>query len=113
MPTNHQVAKAIRISKLPQWAQQEIKRLENSVEHWKAQATAGPEGSNTFIRRYGNKMDTPLGSSPIVRFQLGEGWHEAVEVQIEKGFVHVRGSDGITIWPSAANCIDVRPGRLW
>ncbi len=38
-----------RLKRLPQWAQNQIERLEANVEFWRGRALVGPKESDTFL----------------------------------------------------------------
>jgi hypothetical protein len=97
-------------SKLPKWARDYVAKLESDVEYWKDAATAGPENSDTFIRR-GLENDTPLGEGVTIRFKL-QGERNAIEARLEDGALVVRTSwHGIVVLPQASNSIRVTEAR--
>lgn len=59
-----------RLDRLPKWARGEIERLTRDVAYWKAQASVGPEGSDTWAETYGVGTDKPLGKETQVRFDV-------------------------------------------
>lgn len=97
------------VSKLPKWAQREIERLTNNVEYWQNKATAGPDNSDTFVRRYG-APNTPLGSGETILF-IQEGESDArmargIEVrrdQYGRVVVSTHGSGRLLVLPVASN----------
>lgn len=91
------------ITKLPKWAQREIERLAANVAYWEAIATAGPETSNTKVRRHGG--DTYLGDSPRIEFMLDDG--TTIEAHTTGGGLRVSSSmgRGINVLPQASNSI--------
>jgi hypothetical protein len=98
------------IATLPKWAQNEIARLESDVEHWKVKATAGPANSDTFVTNY--KADKPLGSSPQIKFQVGENNHQCIEAKIVNGELRVSAPWGgsLLVVPNCSNVVSLRLG---
>ena len=101
------------VSKLPKWAQREIGRLERDLAAAHAKLAAGPEDSNTFAEPYA-AAPRPLGTSPHIRFVLGDGpddWGAVIDAFIEGDHVVIRGGNGITVRPWAGNVLHVKPER--
>lgn len=100
---------AYDLTKLPKWAQNEIDRLQRNVEHWKAQALAGPETSDTWIEHHAGRGRTPLGEGVHVVFTL-PGGHE-LQVYREGHQLRIAGDghSAIAAVPQASNVLWVRP----
>jgi hypothetical protein len=101
-----------QFARLPKWAQREIEQLNGNVDHWKAKAQIGPEGSNTFVDS-GLNDEKPLGHGPRIRFQLGDRWDEKVEAHIEGDFLTIHGGHALEIQPVSSNVARVRLGDWW
>lgn len=101
----------VRFAKLPKWAQAEVDRLTRDVAYWKRKATAGPEGSNTFIDAFPAEERTPLGDSPQIAFTFGDRWHDMFRVRLDERELYVSGGDGLLIQPQSSNVVRLRIGR--
>jgi len=99
------------VNKLPKWAQREINRLEQDLASAYATIATGPEDSK-IIANPNSAAPTPLGTTALIQFSLGESWGEKVEIYLDGDHVVVRGGDGLTIQPWAGNVIRLRPTRL-
>ena len=55
------------VARLPQWAQRQVKTLQNQVKNLKAELSTGPEDSDTFANPYLDHA-RPLGRGTRVRF---------------------------------------------
>lgn len=97
-----------QLSKLPVYARREIERLTADLAHWKAQATDGPEDSDTFVDRIigiEGMEGRPIGTGTRVLFQHGAGDRQAVEVHVADGAVQIRSANGgdLIIQPLSTN----------
>jgi hypothetical protein len=99
------------VTKLPKWAQVEIRRLERDLEAAYEKISTGPEDSR-IIANPNSAAPTPLGTTTLIQFSLGEHWGEKIEVYLEGDAVVLRGGDGLTIQPWAGNVIKLRSTRL-
>lgn len=94
--------------RLPRRVQQELDRLASSMEHWKARATAGPESSDTYVRRsYDDGGRQYLGRGERVIF---EGPRGSFEVHVGQKSVEVLSADGadtIAAIPRSSNRIEL------
>lgn len=110
-----ELEQARRRARLPQWAQQELARLESSVADLKRKLTAGPEDSDTFVDHMGHMERTPLGQRPRVTFHLDEegarsnGWnaHHSVEAHVlevrGRRVLALTGTPGLCVWSRSSN----------
>lgn len=101
------------ITKLPKWAQSEIKRLNNNVESLSARLAAGPEDSDTFADPYA-ETPRPLGQGTTVEFRLSDGdaWGNRIRVRAKKGALYVLGGDGIAVFPQSSNTLVIKSERF-
>lgn len=100
-------------TKLPKWAQQELARLEQSVEYWQGLAVVGPEGSDTFVRqgwtREAGQLLKPLGDSPSILFDTQSG---RIEARVQDDYLQVAsyGAGWLQIRPQSSNVVRVFGG---
>lgn len=102
--------RAKSFERLPEWAKAELHRLSNSIEYWQKKLAEGPEESDTFRWNGGlaEELDTPLGEGSVIRFSLGDSWHDRIDVRTIEGrqgkMLDVSaGGRYIRVHPSAAN----------
>lgn len=111
-----------RFARLPKWAQRELKRLESSVDYYKAKLEVGPEGSDTFFDA-GPETQQPLGEGVSVTFYTdpeqtastyGKGAIQAHVVQRSSGRrLEIRASDGLVVRAVSSNMISVETSETW
>jgi hypothetical protein len=100
------------VTKLPKWAQDHITVLERDLAHWKAKASDGPEGADTFVRYYGTD-DKPLGTEPTILFVL-DGREAGLQVRKEGGVLLVSSIDGaVGVQPQSSNVVRIRTEGYW
>lgn len=104
------------VTKLPKWAQDEIRRLRTSVEYWEAQVTQGPEDANTFLSIRGDKL-RPLGRNESVVFDFEGGFEVRARLIKQPGrpeYLDITSVDsGLSVQPQSSNVIKVAPERAW
>ena len=104
------------ITKLPKWAQQEITRLERSVEHWKAVASVGPEDSTVFADAF-SAAPRPLGEDPVIQFNkcgMGLADIRIARAAVGSNVLEISTTEGtLEVSPQSGNVIRVRAGRWW
>lgn len=101
------------ITKLPRWAQIRIANLEATAAKWQAQATDGPEDSDTYQIDYGSlpPAKTPLGSGARIVFETERG---DIHVVNHGNHIEVSLSDGVEshtalgVYPRTSNVVVVR-----
>jgi hypothetical protein len=98
------------ITKLPKWAQQEIERLENSVEYHKGRlAESIPQGegaSDTIVYMGYGEEHVGLPNGTPIRFQTGDG---VVEARVKGDTVEIHTVGGsIGIFPHVSNVVGVK-----
>lgn len=104
------------LTRLPRWVQNRIEVLERNVEHWKEQALAGPENSNTFVSTY-PETGKPLGMNPNIDFYLGDrkDWTKRISVRIDERlgvpYLNVQVGAGIVVVPQASNVVHIYAER--
>jgi hypothetical protein len=95
------------IAKLPQWAQNRIRKLESDNADLQALLNEGPEDSNTFADPYSDLHRKPLGRDTDVAFYVNE--REYFKVGLTKDGeldVYTTASPGaFSIKPRASNAI--------
>lgn len=96
---------------LPKWAQAELARLRQDCEYWKAQALAGPDDSNVFVKMGGNES-RPLGRDVRVDFRWPNRQHperpDYIQVRHDDDGLYVAaGNDCIAVRPSASNSVRI------
>lgn len=105
-----------RFERLPKWAQQEIERLQRSVEWWQQQASVGPEDSTVFAEPHSD-APRPLGTDPVVRFQNPLDPQSMLDVMRMKpgsAVLEIRSNQGaIEVSPQSGNVIRVRATDWW
>ena len=98
------------ITRLPQWAQRRIAKLEADVEYHKApafQAAQGPSGSRVFIEDHEGKRGLP--DNVKVGFRI-QGDRRVIEVSRDEEWVRISSyNTGLVIEPEVSNVIRVRP----
>ena len=95
-----------KIAKLPVWAQALISQYKFDAKHWKAKALAatGEEGeTNTRLRDGMETHGLPPGS--VIRFGDDENF---LDVYLYHGDLNVMGSQGIALFPGAANVVRIK-----
>jgi hypothetical protein len=99
-----------RFPRLPIWAQEEITRLERSIAWWQAQATAGPDESDTFVQRV--ELEQPLGRRVDIAFHLGEGRGRILAQLIDSETVEIMGMSRkggfLRVLPRSSNALRVQ-----
>lgn len=105
--------KARDITKLPQWAQQQISRLESDVAYWKAKWDRADSGdTNTWIWNGMPEDDMPLPPDSRIRFQLHESRDGDVTVMVRDGKLEINGGRRMKVLPMSSNLIEVEVGPL-
>jgi hypothetical protein len=92
-------------SKLPKYAQQELRRLRRDLEYFKNKLREGPEDSNTFADPFSD-APKPLGEDTIIQFQLNGS---KVRVRIDGDVLDVNGGGRLAVYPRGGNAILIRP----
>lgn len=104
------------VTKLPKWAQQEIARLERSVEHWQGVASQGSEDSTVFADAYSD-APRPLGEDPVITFSpigMGIGSIRVTRSKRGSNVIEVMANEGVLeVSPQSSNVIRVRVNRWW
>lgn len=97
------------LSRLPKWAQSEIRRLTNDLEYWKAQCRENITETNTFQEIGLRATDNPLPNNSRIRFVLGPRYEEYISVQVGRDgkTLHVMAGSSIGIFPQVTNVIDL------
>jgi hypothetical protein len=102
-----------RVSRLPKWARDEIRRLESNLEQAYAKLNTGPEDSNTVADAY-SPTRRPLGKDASIEFSLGpEHWNK-VTCRIDRygdgqgDFLYIMGGHMVTIEPQSGNTFRIR-----
>lgn len=100
------------VTKLPQWAQQRIAKLESDVEYYKAQAfQAGKGAGANVVVEAGRDDEHGLPDNARIVFKFGT--QRDIEVTRRGDWLEVRSSiNGLLIGPDASNVIRVQPKRL-
>jgi hypothetical protein len=101
------------IDNLPKFAQDEIRRLRKEVEHWKKEASLGPENSLAFANSYSD-APVPLGPDPDVKFILGDKDIRCTIETTHAGIAElvVYGGDALLIQPRSSNVVHIRAQRF-
>lgn len=88
-------------SKLPLWAQSELRRLRSNLAHAERKLGAGPE-SRVCADPYSS---TPryLADDTKVEFRLGADLRAKIQVRIEDDALYVYGGDSISFHPDSSN----------
>jgi hypothetical protein len=97
------------LSRLPKWAQNEIRLLRREVTHWKERASVGPDDSNVFAHPY-SQAPLPLGLNADVEYDLGD-FHLRISVTPDHAGLSVMstGSHGfLSVRPQASNVVEIR-----
>ena len=98
------------VSKLPKWAQAELRNTARERDEWKKLALEGPENTNTAVRSLMGEIK-PLERGSRIRFQLGERWDEYVECYVEDRIggpiLAVHGGRPYVIHPHSGNLVFV------
>lgn len=105
-----------RMGRLPRWAQDHIKALEQNVVYYKAQArqACGEEPSNVALEVYegAGRVTKPLPLLSRVVFTLRDG--AEITAGIVNNYVEVRTDrDSLAVQPQAANVAKVSAARWW
>lgn len=98
------------LTRLPKWAQSEIKRLTQDNNHLRTKLAEGPEGSNVFADPYSDAA-RPLGVDTAVEFRIGESWGERFIVRLEGKRLFVSGGSSVCVHPRASNSFEVEVTR--
>jgi hypothetical protein len=98
------------VTKLPQWAQRRIEKLERDLAHARDKLSQGPENSDTFADAY-SENPRPLGQGTTIRFVYGDRWHQQFQARLDGDTLHVSGGNSIFIEPRASNSVYVKVGR--
>ena len=103
------------ITKLPKWAQQEIKRLNQDLAYYRSKLQVGPDDSNTFADPYSDAR-RPLGHDTTIEFVLTNG--HKIRARLDRNSVnglydrlYVSGDDGIAVFPNASNSVEIQSIR--
>ncbi|WP_328546766.1 hypothetical protein [Streptomyces platensis] len=103
-----------RESRLPKWAQEELRRLRQSlaVERKRAAELRGEVGeTNVHVQNYGSD-DQPLPSGASVKFHLDpEVWNQYITVRVESGQLWLHGGGSLVIHPHVSNALWVGMGE--
>jgi hypothetical protein len=99
------------ISRLPQWAQRRISKLEADVEWWQVKAHQAASAKNSRVRigarAMGEEMGLPEGD-PITFF-AEEEYEIEVRSKPDDRLIEVRASDAtLLVEPATSNVIKVR-----
>lgn len=94
------------IERLPKWAQREIRRLTNDVEHLRTRLEAGPEDSDTFADAF-SESKRPLGRGTQIEFRFGDRWDQRFMVRLEGRRLIVAGGERIAVRPQASNVVEI------
>ena len=106
--------------KLPKWAQQELRRLEGNVEHYKKKllecAGTGLDQSRVTLDVGVLENDVPVPERTTTKYQMGRwdsyDWFPYIETSLR--FLHdnpvviIRGSDAVVVEPTSSNSFYVR-----
>lgn len=112
-----------REARLPQWAQDRLKQLHDSVAYWKqreqvrilAIGDRHPGAPNTFVDQGLRDEHIPLGQGTRIAFRLGgdrRPMHSEIRVHVDRqsGMVEVNGDDRLVIEPQSGNHIRITLG---
>lgn len=94
-------------TKLPRWAQMELRRLRDDLADAQHRLTVGPE---SLVRAdpYSD-APRPLGDDTTVEFTLPGG---KIRVRMEGDALDVHGGDSLAIWPRSSNGVRIRAERF-
>ena len=94
-----------KLSKLPKWAQSEIKRLESNLIEVENELSTlyGKNETNTKIAYVGN--DKPLPNSAVINFDIGGN---VISCNIVDGELRIYGRNGISVFPKASNSVYIK-----
>jgi len=93
-------------TKLPKYAQNELKRLRHDLARAKRTLSAGPEDSNTFADPYMDRR--PLGKDEVIEFVLGPGTDNKIRVCVEGDSINLSGGTALQIEARASNAFSIR-----
>lgn len=103
-----------REDKLPKWAREELHELRRRTREAEklaedARLATDPDSVDTLLMR-GIREPIGLGTGPTVRFRLGDGRGEFIDVRYDSRaeLVYMHGDSGIAVLPRATNAIAVR-----
>lgn len=101
--------KDARLTKLPRWAQDEVKRLAANVEFYRKQAfqacSVEAKGTDTFIDNYDDSEVRGLPRGTSVSFRVKD---TLIRVRVEDGVLDVNAScDMILVRPWACNKVTI------
>lgn len=100
-----------KIARLPRWAQDHIRALEDTLAAANERLAAGPDDSDTFADPHADLVGRavrPLGKGVDVRFQVpGQRYGFIVKVGADGG-LEVRGEYGMQMDLHAANACTLR-----
>lgn len=98
-------------SRLPKWAQEHIRVLQMRLDERTDELNALGEQQPTriLIERWGADLTpTYLPDKTIVRFVVGEGWEQRVDVRINnEGELELLGGTQLVLAPSSSNVVRV------
>lgn len=102
-----------RIARLPTWAKQLVRQLDDSVDYWRRKATAGPDESDTFVWGADARGERPLGTGPSIVFRP-DGTQDEFRVYLDGDVLNVsvggRMSRALLVIPVASNYAHVVAG---
>jgi hypothetical protein len=94
-------------TKLPRWAQNELRRLRGDLDHAKKRLSEGEE--SLVVAHPYSDAPTYLGDDAIVAFRLPTG---VVRVNIDRGKLYLNGGDSFHVIPRAGNAIYIDVRRI-
>lgn len=103
------------LSRLPKWAQNEIRYLRRDLKHAEDKLREGPEDSVVFANPY-SETSRPLGDDHIAFMPSGttpeDGWHQGFKVSIEGDTLEVYGGDQLCVFPASSNVVKLKLRRF-
>lgn len=101
------------MERLPKWAQDEIRLLDNRILHLEEQLKIARkehgESNVSVVDWTHERPDFFLEEHSTIRFKVGKFDHEYIDCSAGDGGIQVRGYSRISVLPSASNSIDVKP----
>lgn len=102
------MADAMKESRLPKWAQAELRdlrvRLENAEEERDElrEGILGEPGTDTILDPYGSApINLPKGGT--IEFRIGYGQEDIVRARVTDEGLNINGNVGIAVLPKATN----------
>jgi hypothetical protein len=91
--------------------EEQIARLEASVEYYRNRAGEGPEGANVFADAYAEGGGRPVGLDSDITFRRGNSVYRVYLDDLGLHVYSAAGRSSIAVYPQATNSVIIRDNQ--